>query len=66
MNPETYQRASNISHIIDRTEQVEAYADGVLNTAHDDDQKLLNNIKRNTNSIKSIVNKHLDNLQRQQ
>jgi len=63
---ERYKKMSNISRIIDRAEQVDDFAKSVLNTNNLDEDKLLEQIKRNTNSIKTLVEKFGDKLQRQQ
>jgi hypothetical protein len=61
MNTENYKKASLISRIIDRTEEVERFASDVL--LDEQEQSILTQIKRNTNSIKKIIEKYLDNLQ---
>ena len=63
---ERYKKMSNISRMIDRAEQVDDFAKSVLNTNNLDEDKLLEQIKRNTNSIKTLVEKFSYKLQRQQ
>lgn len=60
-----YKRQSCISYIIDYTNQVDAYSEGCLNKDIEAEQQLLTQIKRNTNSIKTLVYKYLDKLQKQ-
>lgn len=63
---ERYKKSSNLSYIINYTLQVESFATAHLDYNDPEEQRLLNQIKRNTNSISKLVYKHLNKLQARQ